>query len=73
LEIAKARLRSRSTYSPVEKLLQKALQNYRKELESLQKVSDKPEDKETPEEDEDNLYDLVMQNVIEAKKQQTEL
>jgi len=65
--------RSRSTYSPVEKLLQKALQNYRKELESLQEVSDKPEDKETPEEDEDNLYDLVMQNVIEAKKQQTEL
>ncbi|XP_016933803.2 uncharacterized protein [Drosophila suzukii] len=73
LEIAKARLRSRSTYSPVEKLLQKALQNYRKELESLQEVSDNPEDKETPEEDEDNLYDLVMQNVIEAKKQQTEL
>ncbi|KAH8282982.1 hypothetical protein KR054_011394 [Drosophila jambulina] len=64
LEIAKARLRSRSTYSPVEKLLQQALENYRKELESLQEVSKKPQ------EEEDNLYDLVMQNVIEAKKQQ---
>ncbi|XP_016956570.1 uncharacterized protein LOC108029032 [Drosophila biarmipes] len=73
LEIAKARLRSRSTYSPVEKLLQRALQNYRKELESLQEVGDKPEDGPAPEEEEDNLYDLVMQNVIEAKKQQTEL
>ncbi|KAH8352694.1 hypothetical protein KR084_005730 [Drosophila pseudotakahashii] len=71
LEIAKARLRSRSTYSPVEKLLQKALQNYRKELESLEEVSDKREGKGNPAEEEDNLYDLVMQNVIEAKKQQT--
>lgn len=37
LEIAKARLRSRSTYSPVEKLLQRALSNYKNELESLNK------------------------------------
>ncbi|KAH8412223.1 hypothetical protein KR009_000544 [Drosophila setifemur] len=71
LEIAKARLRSRSTYSPVEKLLQQALQNYRKELESLQEVKDKLCDREVLEE-EDNLYDLVMQNVIEAKKQQSQ-
>ncbi|XP_017132125.1 uncharacterized protein LOC108149207 [Drosophila elegans] len=70
LEIAKARLRSRSTYSPVEKLLQEALQNYRKELESLEEIKDKPHDQDTQkDEEEDNLYDLVMQNVIEAKKQ----
>ncbi|XP_016969751.1 uncharacterized protein LOC108037639 [Drosophila rhopaloa] len=73
LEIAKARLRSRSTYSPVEKLLQKALQNYRKELESLQETKDKPEDQDNQEEEEeDNLYELVMQNVIEAKKQHSQ-
>ncbi|XP_017046111.1 uncharacterized protein LOC108091431 [Drosophila ficusphila] len=71
LEIAKARLRSRSTYSPVEKILQKALENYRKELESLQEVRS-DHDQEANEEEEDNLYDLVMQNVIEAKKQHTQ-
>ncbi|KAL7742435.1 hypothetical protein ACLKA6_019065 [Drosophila palustris] len=38
LEIAKARLRSRSTYSPVEKLLQRALENYKKELDSINKT-----------------------------------
>ncbi|KAH8237998.1 hypothetical protein KR032_010560 [Drosophila birchii] len=69
LEIAKARLRSRSTYSPVEKLLQQALENYRKELESLQEVTKQPQ-KEENEEEEEDLYDLVMQNVIEATKQQ---
>ncbi|XP_017028865.1 uncharacterized protein [Drosophila kikkawai] len=69
LEIAKARLRSRSTYSPVEKLLQQALDNYRKELESLQEVKGKSQEVQEDHE-EDNLYDLVMQNVIEAKKQQ---
>ncbi|XP_022222450.2 uncharacterized protein LOC111074114 [Drosophila obscura] len=64
LELAKARLRSRITYSPVEKLLQEALDKYRKELECLQ-VGLK--DEEANEEDEEqNLYDLVMQNVIEA-------
>ncbi|EDV57283.2 uncharacterized protein LOC6543357 isoform X2 [Drosophila erecta] len=79
LEIAKARLRSRSTYSPVEKLLQQALHNYRKELESLQDAEDdrqgqeKPKDTEEEAEEEENLYDLVMQNVIEAKRQQTDL
>ncbi|XP_017075210.1 uncharacterized protein LOC108110623 [Drosophila eugracilis] len=73
LEIAKARLRSRSTYSPVEKLLQQALHNYKKELESLHEVKDKTNHPESPEEEEDNLYDLVMQNVIEAKKQHTDL
>ncbi|EDV30882.1 uncharacterized protein Dana_GF15080 [Drosophila ananassae] len=67
LDIAKARLRSRSTYSPVEKLLQQALENYRKELEGLQEEKDEPT---IEEEEEGNLYDLVMQNVIEAKKQQ---
>lgn len=50
----------------MEKLLQQALDNYRKELESLQEVRKEAQEKE----DEDNLYDLVMQNVIEAKKQQ---
>ncbi|KAH8334269.1 hypothetical protein KR059_008207 [Drosophila kikkawai] len=69
LEIAKARLRSRSTYSPVEKLLQQALDNYRKELESLQEVREKSQEAQEDYE-EDNLYDLVMQNVIEAKKHQ---
>ncbi|KAH8323400.1 hypothetical protein KR067_007383 [Drosophila pandora] len=67
LDIAKARLRSRSTYSPVEKLLQQALENYRKELEGLQEEKNEPT---IEEEEEGNLYDLVMQNVIEAKKQQ---
>ncbi|XP_017154513.1 uncharacterized protein LOC108163625 [Drosophila miranda] len=65
LELAKARLRSRITYSPVEKLLHEALDNYRKELESLQAaVKDNDEANEIKEEQ--NLYDLVMQNVIEA-------
>ncbi|KAH8278093.1 uncharacterized protein [Drosophila bipectinata] len=68
LDIAKARLRSRSTYSPVEKLLQQALENYRKELEGLQEEKDEPNNEE--DEEDGNLYDLVMQNVIEAKKQQ---
>ncbi|KAH8271058.1 hypothetical protein KR018_005839 [Drosophila ironensis] len=68
LEIAKARLRSRSTYSPVEKLLQQARENYRKELESLQDKSTNHDAQE--QEEEGNLYDLVMQNVIEATKQQ---
>ncbi|KAH8324341.1 hypothetical protein KR074_005796 [Drosophila pseudoananassae] len=67
LDIAKARLRSRSTYSPVEKLLQQALENYRKELEGLQEEKDEPD---IEEHEEGNLYDLVMQNVIEANKQQ---
>ncbi|KAH8357051.1 hypothetical protein KR200_008620 [Drosophila serrata] len=69
LEIAKARLRSRSTYSPVEKLLQQALENYRKELESLQEIGKKPQEEQVEDEEEDDLYDLVMQNVIEAQKQ----
>jgi len=81
LEIAKARLRSRSTYSPVEKLLQQALQNYRRELESLQDAEDRGKDPKNPdnqeeegeEGEEENLYDLVMQNVMEAKRQQTDL
>ncbi|EDW87192.1 uncharacterized protein LOC6526358 [Drosophila yakuba] len=79
LEIAKARLRSRSTYSPVEKLLQQALHNYRKELESLHDAVDvrqdqeRPEDRKEEEEEEENLYELVMQNVMEAKRQQTDL
>lgn len=31
--MTKARLRSRSTFSPVEKILEKALYNYKKDLE----------------------------------------
>ncbi|XP_034473807.1 golgin subfamily A member 6-like protein 22 [Drosophila innubila] len=61
LEIAKARLRSRSTYSPVEKLLQRALENYKRELESLNKQS--REDFKQDEKGEDNL---IMQSVLDA-------
>ncbi|EDW77663.1 uncharacterized protein Dwil_GK24440 [Drosophila willistoni] len=74
LEIAKARLRSRTTYSPVEKLLQQAMDNYKKELEGIQKKHEGKPDKlpanlDVDDED-DNLYELVMQNVIEKQHQQ---
>ncbi|SPP79118.1 uncharacterized protein LOC117582463 [Drosophila guanche] len=62
LELAKARLRSRITYSPVEKLLQQALDNYRKELVSLQAKNEVANEAA----EEQNLYELVMQNVFEA-------
>lgn len=40
LEISKARLRSRSTFSPVEQILQQAIQNFRKKpaLSRIQKL-----------------------------------
>lgn len=65
----------------MEKLLQQALQNYRRELESLQDAEDRGKDPKNPdnqeeegeEGEEENLYDLVMQNVMEAKRQQTDL
>ena len=34
LEMTKARLRSRSTFSPLEHILEKALQNYKMDLEA---------------------------------------
>ncbi|KAH8409491.1 hypothetical protein KR222_007243 [Zaprionus bogoriensis] len=66
LEIAKARLRSRSTYSPVEKLLQRALANYKKELEMLSRhqTTKDPQD-EQDEREEQLLYEQVMQNVLQ--------
>ncbi|XP_068141703.1 putative uncharacterized protein DDB_G0268364 isoform X2 [Drosophila tropicalis] len=78
LEIAKARLRSRTTYSPVEKLLQQAMDNYKKELEGIQKKHEERPDKlpdnlnEDDDDDgeDDNLYELVMQNVIEKQQHQ---
>ncbi|XP_036329142.1 uncharacterized protein LOC118741316 [Rhagoletis pomonella] len=39
LEIAKARLRSRSTFSPVEQILEKAIANYKRDLETSQQLS----------------------------------
>ncbi|XP_054743403.1 uncharacterized protein LOC129248022 [Anastrepha obliqua] len=39
LEIAKARLRSRSTFSPVEQILEKAIANYKSDLETSQQLS----------------------------------
>ncbi|XP_011199553.2 uncharacterized protein LOC105223510 [Bactrocera dorsalis] len=36
LDIAKARLRSRSTFSPVEQILEKAIANYKRELATSQ-------------------------------------
>ncbi|EDW03462.1 uncharacterized protein LOC6562327 [Drosophila grimshawi] len=84
LEIAKARLRSRSTYSPVEKLLQRALENYKKELNSLNRqqannskqdlnaqaksVVQDDDDDEKEQEEAQNLYELIMQNVLEASE-----
>lgn len=50
MEIAKARLRSRSTYSPVEKLLQRALENYKKELDSINKAREDDDQAEKGEE-----------------------
>ncbi|XP_075149843.1 uncharacterized protein LOC142223896 [Haematobia irritans] len=38
LEMTKARLRSRSTYSPVEQILEKALTDYKMDLQSSQGV-----------------------------------
>ncbi|XP_017858284.1 PREDICTED: uncharacterized protein LOC108610602 [Drosophila arizonae] len=81
LEIAKARLRSRSTYSPVEKLLQRALENYKNELASLNKQEHKNTGNSKPNKqqlagqanvgdddakEEENLYDLIMHDVLEA-------
>ncbi|KAH8360987.1 hypothetical protein KR093_006227 [Drosophila rubida] len=66
LEIAKARLRSRSTYSPVEKLLGRSLENYKKELETLMGNSSKDNLEKLQEEHEENIYELVMQNALEA-------
>ncbi|EDW65036.1 tropomyosin-1, isoforms 33/34 [Drosophila virilis] len=80
LEIAKARLRSRTTYSPVEKLLQRALENYKNELEILNKKlpTKQTHNKKTQElsgqataekndsQEEARLYDLIMHNVLEA-------
>lgn len=80
LEIAKARLRSRTTYSPVEKLLQRALENYKNELEILNKKlpTEQTYNKKTQElsgqataekddsQEEARLYDLIMHNVLEA-------
>lgn len=80
LEIAKARLRSRTTYSPVEKLLQRALENYKNELEILNKKlpTEQTHNKKTQElsgqataekddsQEEARLYDLIMHNVLEA-------
>ncbi|CAD6998747.1 uncharacterized protein LOC101460180 [Ceratitis capitata] len=39
LDIAKARLRSRSTFSPVEQILEKAIENYKRDLETSQQLS----------------------------------
>ncbi|XP_011189161.1 uncharacterized protein LOC105216390 [Zeugodacus cucurbitae] len=39
LDIAKARLRSRSTFSPVEQILEKAIANYKRDLETSQQLS----------------------------------
>ncbi|KAM7352620.1 uncharacterized protein ACRADG_005067 [Cochliomyia hominivorax] len=52
LEMTKARLRSRSTFSPVEQILEKALQNYKTDLELSQ--TDRNNHTLT-----DNIYDTV--------------
>ncbi|KAH8393965.1 hypothetical protein KR215_011302 [Drosophila sulfurigaster] len=66
LEIAKARLRSRSTYSPVEKLLECALENYKKELATLMGKSSQANLDQEQQDNEENIYELVIQNVMEA-------
>ncbi|XP_067625949.1 uncharacterized protein [Eurosta solidaginis] len=43
LEIAKARLRSRSTFSPVEQILEKAIANYKRDLEMAQQSPSRSE------------------------------
>ncbi|KAH8266466.1 hypothetical protein KR044_001519 [Drosophila immigrans] len=66
LEIAKARLRSRTTFSPVEKLMERALENYKKELSSLMGKRSQDNLDEQQEELEENIYELVSQNALEA-------
>ncbi|ALC37929.1 CG13949 [Drosophila busckii] len=62
LEVAKARLRSRTTYSPVEKILQRALDNYNKELRGLQQQStDKSPKSNVRTDEQEHIYELVME------------